>query len=75
MVAVVVCIDESGGCGSVPLLKVNERCKCDRGCFCVVEGICGKITIEFWESEEVDDEPSTLRITIILVVRAICCGA
>jgi len=41
----------------------------------VVEGICGKITIEFWESKEVDDEPSTLRITIILVVRAICCGA
>ena len=56
VVAVIVCVDESEGCRSAPLLKVNECCKCDRGVyFHAVEGIlCG---IEFRASEEVDDEP------------------
>ena len=56
VVAVVVRVDESEGCGSAPLLKVNECCKCDRGVyFHAVEGIlCG---VEFQASEEVGDEP------------------
>ena len=59
-VAVVMRIDESGGCRSVPSLKVNECRKRDRGVyFHVVEDIRGKMTIEFQASEEVDDEPGT----------------
>jgi len=48
VVAVIVRVDESGGCGSAPSLKVNEYCKRDRGVyFHAVEDIRGKTTMEF----------------------------
>lgn len=46
VMAVIVCIDELGGCGSATSLKENKCCKHDRRVyFRVVEGICRKMTV------------------------------
>ena len=60
VVTVVVAIANhgDGGCCHAPSLKVNKCRKHDQGVyFCVVEGICRKMTVKFWASKEVGDKP------------------